>query len=386
MSNSLNILVGAGFSYYAGLPLAKDIQSKFDRSLSNQLLRFGSSEWAWVETQDQAMQHNGRIGADAIEYGFILEEIIKDYKYNNSGNFIDYEDFYQYVMDKASLDGWYEAIIDSAATRFYTETELKDKNSEYYGRAFKQPERYLPKEIVNYLIMDLLTINKTWKELIENYTEFLNFIKQYEEVNIFSLNHDLVFECLFKKNNISYCDGFSSVNSSIYHQSTPQRIFQNEFSTASIKLIKLHGSIDMYAFEHGIEKDSVVQLDGYYTYFKPEDYRSKHYAVRVDHLNSDNILQRYNSNITPRFITGKNKQIQVATDYMYSQLHQMFQHKIIHGKELLIIGYSFGDPHINAVLNSFTTAIGPNIINFNYKDCFPYSAPSIKEIKKFEQL
>lgn len=86
MSNSLNILVGAGFSYYAGLPLAKDIQSKFDRSLSNQLLRFGSSEWAWVETQDQAMQHNGRIGADAIEYGFILEEIIKDYKYNNSKN------------------------------------------------------------------------------------------------------------------------------------------------------------------------------------------------------------------------------------------------------------------------------------------------------------
>jgi hypothetical protein len=384
MNGSLNILLGAGFSYYAGLPLARDIQSKFDRSLSNQLLRFGSSEWAWFETQNSVMQHNGRTGSDALEYEFILEEIIKDYKENNHNTFFDYEDFYQYVIDNTTIDGWYENIIKTSSTRFYSETELKDENSEYYGYAFKNIQRYLPSEIINYLIMDLLGVKLDAITLVNRYKTFLNYINKYDEVNIFSLNHDRVLEYLFKHENVNYSDGFSCENSSIQYDGKLLRIFQNEFNN-SVRLIKLHGSIDMYAFEHGTEINNVVTRDGNHTYFKPDDYRAKHYAIRID-PSTGRTLQRYNSNITPKFITGKNKHVLISSDYMYSKLHKMFQNKVTEGNELLIIGYSFGDPHINAVLNGFTTSIGPCITNFNYRDNFPYLAPKIKEIRSFQEL
>jgi hypothetical protein len=158
MTENLNILVGAGFSFYAGLPLGNDLKGKFEQPLHDKLLKAPSSEWMWVETQDATMIHNGRLNSDHLEYAFILEEVVNAYIKANNGNFIDYEDFYQYVRDNTSIEGWYEEIIAIAQERYYTETNHKDRNSHYYGFAFRNPERYRPQEIINYLISDLLRI------------------------------------------------------------------------------------------------------------------------------------------------------------------------------------------------------------------------------------
>ncbi len=79
MSEYLNIIVGAGFSYYAGLPLGNDVKAKFDQPFRDKILKAPSSEWMWTETQDAAMVNNGRLNSDHITYSFILEEIVLNY-------------------------------------------------------------------------------------------------------------------------------------------------------------------------------------------------------------------------------------------------------------------------------------------------------------------
>ena len=384
MSESLNIIVGAGFSYYAGLPLGNDVKSKFDQPFRDRILKASSSEWMWTETQDAAMVNNGRSNSDHITYSFILEEIVKDYKVSNNNQFADYEDFYQYVKDNTPIDGWYEGIIASAKKRFYLETTIKEDN-EFYSYAFTYPERYMPQEIINYLIADLLGIRKTKEELIEAYRPFINYIQKYESVNIFSLNHDRVFECLFRLFGVNYCDGFSTSNSNIQYQDKPLLSFQNDFNSSRVKLVKLHGSIDMYLYEHCTEDGSTSTRTGEYTHFKPMGYQEKHYALRVIPETGE-VIQHRSFDIIPKFITGKNKKAFIAADYMYSKMFNLYKQRMDSGDDLLIVGYSYGDSHMNYELMKFTNTVGPNIINLNYGDKYRFHAPNVKEITSFNEL
>jgi hypothetical protein len=383
MTDSLNIIVGAGFSYSAGLPLGNDVKNKFDMSFKDRLLKASSSEWFWTEGKDEAFISNGRAGSDWLEYPFILEEIVNDYKKGQDG-FIDYEDFYQYLKDNTRVEGWYDKIIEIAKQRFYKETSVKE-DSEYYGFAFRNPERYRPGEIINYLIADLLTIKKSDKELIEAYDPFIKHIQKYKSVYIFSLNHDMLFERLFKIYGLTYCDGFTSTGSIFKYQNKFLPNFQNEFSSARIKLIKLHGSIDMYLFEHGDENGATLTRTGEYSYFKPGGYHEKHYAVRIDPETKQQV-QKMNFDIIPKFITGKNKKAFIESDYMYSEMYKLYKEQIPSGNDLLIVGYSFRDVHMDEILKTFTKTTGPNLVNLNHGDLFPYSAPQVSEIKNISEL
>lgn len=385
MPKSLNILIGAGFSYYAGLPLGNDIKAKFDQPFRDRIFNASSSEWFWVEGQSEAMIHNGRLNPDHLEYAFIMEEIVKAYKAANDNQFTDYEDFYQYVKDNTGVAGWHEQIIANAKRRFYSETNLRDENSEYYGHAFRNPERYRPQEIINYLIADLLQINKTEEEFVTSYKPFIQFIKKYESVNIFSLNHDRVLECLFRILGINYCDGFSAEGSILKYETKFLPTFQNKFETAGIRLIKLHGSIDTYIFEHGVEDSATLTRNGQYSYFKPGGYQEKHHPVMVD-TESGQIVQHMNFDIIPKFITGKNKKAFIEADYMYSKMYALYKQKISSGDDLLIIGYSFRDEHVNEELKKFTADNGPKVTNLNYGDIFPFVSSSVTEVKAFSEL
>lgn len=383
MTETLNIIIGAGFSFPAGLPLGNDIKAKFDRSLKEKLMRMPSSEWFWTEGKEPAMVHNGRLNTDGLEYEFVMEELIKKYKSVNGG-FKDYEDFYQYVKDNTYINGWYENILALAKKRFYSETKCKE-DSEYCGYAFKMPERSRPQEIINYLISDLLNCKKTDEELITIYKPFLDYLLKYQSVYIFTLNHDWIFEKLFRKAGIVYKDGFSIQGTEIYFENKPLPSFKNDFSTKGINLIKLHGSIDMYVFEHGEQEGATLTRNGDYTYFKPGGYQEKHHPIRIDAQTMEPI-QTMNFDVVPKFITGKNKKEFIQQDYMYSKMYNLYQERIALKDDLLIIGYSYGDEHINDELLKFTDSDGRSIINLNPGKTFPYQLKMVKQIQHFTEL
>ena len=80
----------------------------------------------------------------------------------------------------------------------------------------------------------------------------LNNDQEIEEINIFTLNHDLLLEKYFADHSIDYCNGFGdeqslgneegiSMGSARYWE--PGKLSK---SRERIKLVKLHGSLDWY--------------------------------------------------------------------------------------------------------------------------------------------
>lgn len=49
MENNLSVILGAGFSHKAGLPIANGINEFFTRNNIGKVLSFGSGEFKWVE-------------------------------------------------------------------------------------------------------------------------------------------------------------------------------------------------------------------------------------------------------------------------------------------------------------------------------------------------
>ncbi len=386
MKPSLNILIGAGFSYLAKLPLGNELKAKFDRDLREQLLRHSGSEWTWKEGKDSATVNNGSVGADWISYSFVLNEVLEAYK-SDRGAFNDYEDFYQFIKDHSGNDNWYRPLFDRAKTKMYSELVMQSPN-EFFDPIFSMPNTFLIEEIINYLIADVLWTTKTDAELLEAYRPFIEYIKTFDEVNIFTLNHDLLLERLFKISGLTYCDGFSAENSILKYQDSLLPTFKCAFDSAPIKIHKLHGSIDTFLFAHCEENVAVLTRTELYSYFKPINYQSKHYVERIDPV-TNTVIQHFSADtIVPRFITGngENKKAFIEADYMYSQLYNRFVGKMKKGKNLLIVGYSFRDEHVNDVLKLFTKTDGPKVINLNPSDVFKYDVPWIKEIKAFSEL
>lgn len=386
MKKSLNILLGAGFSRLADLPLGNDIKKRFDRDQREQILRFSGGEWAWRDGKDQTAVHNGSLGADWLSYSYILNEIINEYKISK-GKFKDYEDFYQFIKDHTGNTAWYRPIFDKVKRQMYQEKSINTPN-EFYDPIFNTPNSYILEEIVNYLIADMLIISKSEQELEEAYKPFIDYIIMYDEVHIFTLNHDLLVEKLLKRFNVHFCNGFTEEGSVLQYNKQKIPTFNDKFDLSNIKIYKLHGSVDSLLFEHCNENNGVLTRTGVYSYFKPIDYQSMHYLVRID-PQTGAVIQNFSPDtIVPRFITGNGsgKKALISADYMYNSLYSRFKNEMLSGKELFVAGYSFGDEHVNEILSQFTKESGLKVINLNPYNKFDYPAESVTEIADFTEL
>lgn len=392
MRDKLVVIIGAGFSRPAGLPLANDIINRFDRDQKGKLLSFGSGEWMWEDGKDDTTIHNGKINSDSIVYSYILNETIRKYK-SVVGSLDNYELFYQWIQDINSVPKYKSEIYDKAKDELIKDfPSIKKYSPKYDGNI--HPYLFRLKNdtslnnltnIFNYLVADLLSfsqlqLNKSFPE----YLKFFEFLKNFDEVEIFTLNHDLLLECLLETLDIKYSRGFSRENSEIRYQdnNTPIAVFKDKFNEP-IKIYKLHGSLDFFRFEHFEQGERVfLEPTGKYNYFTTRNYREKHFAVRVN-PQSGRLLQDLNSDIIPKFITGTNKTKIIENDLMYSKLFTHFEKSIEEANTIMISGYSFGDNHINHELKKREDI---EIVNQNPSVKYPFEANEIIEISSLKDL
>ena len=238
-------------------------------------------------------------------------------------------------------------------------------------------------QIINYLISDLLFISDTKiEEAFSRYQAFLDFIVQFDQVDIYTLNHDVLLEGLLQRAGINYSRGFTTTDSEIQYEDQPLEVFKNRF-TENIRIHKLHGSLDFFRFEHYEDKGKMfLQSTGEYNYFTTSNYRAKHYATRID-PKSKKVIQDMNFDITPKFITGTNKTDIIDNDIMYSQLLQNFKASVASTEKLLISGYSFGDEHINQELKRRSDL---TVLNQNPFVKYPFKAENITNIENLDDL
>lgn len=388
-SKHICIVLGSGFSMPANLPLAREINNFFTRDNTETLLKFSSGEWKWWDYANEADRNNGRIGLEYLFYGYVLNEFVSAF-IENSGGFSSYENFYQFVLDidRNSLDfkGIYEKSIAKIQQRFPDHTE-----SPYIMASLKNLQNPGKNEIIsliNHLIADLLYVRAPLENYYEAYTFFFRFIRDFPEITITTLNHDTLLEYLMALYKLDFSDGFTLEKSILLADSGEKiKMFANDFNVG-IPIIKLHGSIDMYQYPIYQEEGSTVTPLNKYLYYKPDNYHDKHMVNRID-PGTGKIVQRFHWNIIPQFITGTRKDEIIANDEMYACLYSQFEKRIHASETLLIIGYSFGDEHVNnQIRSSISNGFLKKIINVNPGEEFPFSDSEIEcmNIKSIQEL
>ncbi|MDW3194598.1 MAG: SIR2 family protein [Cytophagales bacterium] len=364
----VNVLLGAGFSYDAGIPLVQDINPYFDRDFLDKLCFFSDSQWRWKEFQNDANKHNGRLSVEVEIVEFVFNHLVHSMK-REKGSFSSYEIFMTYLIDKGK--DWFSSQVvqaKEAERSLRISRQRRMPNSKYWSK-YDDIDLPLVLDIINYLIADLLRTDK-FKPIdeIESYDKFLAYISVYNQVNFFSLNHDLLLEEVLRKRAIRYSDGFTRENSEIIgNQKQPLAVFKSDYS-APYKIMKLHGGKDQFAYQIAEKEDHMNYLTGERIYFRIDDYYDLHRSARID-LSTGDIIQNFNHSVVPQFLTGSLKQTFLENDYMYSDLLTRYRNELIDDSDLLIIGYSYQDKHIDEVLQK----VDPKrIVNVNPGDLYPY--------------
>lgn len=382
MKNYLTVVLGAGFSANAGMPMASNIAERFDRDLRGKILSASSGEWYWSDGKSVAERNNGILNFDYLAYSYVFNELVKKYKADN-GDLEYYEDFYQFIIDNYSSPDWIENLFDTAKEVLLKDRPYltEDDYSKHYLFSFETKQFWKVGEILNYLIGDILSIiPKSNEELIEIYQGFIDYISKFDRVDIFTLNHDLLLERVLELNNIPFSKGFSSENSPVLHRNSPVPYFNNIFDQ-NIRVYKLHGSLDFIQFRHYVKDGGhFLKPTGGYDYYMTSNYDTKHNSVLVD-PKTGKVLQDQNLDILPKFITGTKKMDTIKNDILFKKLFENFNSVMDRTKNLFVSGYSFSDEHLNENLKSK----GFNYINHNRRKEYPFGGKG-KNIKSLNEL
>jgi hypothetical protein len=252
-------------------------------------------------------------------------------------------------------------------------------------------------EIIQLLLLeDQVKTIKLLAERIKHYYGLCNYISQDEPTFVYSLNHDVVFEevCSFLR--IPLSDGFydepkklsnvapfASISTSQL-ESGNLNFFQS--SEAGVNLIKLHGSLDIFAIE---DLDYFIKARGNGT-----DIGSHLEAILSAEKENRRVCARDQYRITNELtVEDEDGVIQFLRRSLLSGGHKfkremsqiapiaylnIFKESILSINELTVVGYSFGDSHINTVLTEWLAEKDKTVIIFD-----PYMKDVPECIKAF---
>lgn len=253
----------------------------------------------------------------------ILRDKFKGYyqqiTYNQSYE-MNYEDYYFLVnmMHENEIGNYNNAMVDHFIQ------EIKITNKDLFEPIDKRLGKVTLKELVSQACNMIEDIVREALQKSPNTLEHLAFLKYAFEdeslkyLNIFTLNHDTIFEQYFRNNNIPYDDGFSIVDGGI-------KQWNMNYLSQKIRLYKLHGSID-WIVEHGVD---------YY------DYKLNIYPPEMVY-----------SGDRPKILIGTFNKLNEYTRGELFELQCKFWNVLESTNYLVVSGYSFRDQGINTkILN-----------------------------------
>jgi hypothetical protein len=206
------------------------------------------------------------------------------------------------------------------------------------------------------------------------------FVRQSSPVWTFSLNHDLMFQLLAAHCNIPLRDGFwpdktlavfgnqprmpkSSLRADILTEDDLNRGNLHLFKTGEggINLLRLHGALDMFTFRDGLD---LCRL-------RPEAPEPHAYLTALQHVNEaigywdgggkarvinelpytdETGLEQY---LRRTLLAGAQKFDQRFSQTLPQKMLDVFRSYVQYVQRLYIVGYSFGDAHIDLVLRNW---------------------------------
>ena len=307
---SISFLLGAGFSVNAGYPTGNELGKK---------ILFTTAERVMTSFKNFYNEYDSN-----RYYVYFLEEILTTLK--NTQEYFNYEIFYDRIKtDRTRFDKELKAIFQSFRAKY--KDSPKENLNDYL---FQLDEIY--NLLVALYIKDTIP-NVFCRDYYKKIVDLIISLNQDYIINVHTLNHDLLFEDLLGNGN--YTDGFTKLNSgyyeNIYHGTIP--FYANDYSSSSIRLYKLHGSIDYFRTLKTYDPNQV------HNYIKlPQSVCRRDVRYKNDRCIYD---------LHPDFLTGINFKQTRYNEKFYEDLHNIFVSNLKTADKLIIIGYSGNDKGIN---------------------------------------
>lgn len=329
---TITFILGAGFSVYAKISDRNKINEKLKNLKATDFIISTISIAYFIP---ENYPNSNWLNISERNY---IEFFIKRYSANNTD--FDYEKFYDYCMDL------YNNHSKSSELQTIHEEYLKI-NPHYELDKLNSVSILI--RTIDQLIDNILYSDKDLFDsgIINLYSNFLsiieNLIEDGNEVNIFTLNHDILLENLLSTSiNLKFDDGFQFFKSQYYiKQNNGQyRIkYYSGLYSESLKIFKLHGSIDNYIIQHS-EPFDMVKIPKKLNLL--ELYREKEDA---DKIIEEHLWTLY----TPSFLSGDLTKVSKYTSHPYYM--DMFKHlssQLNDTSILFTIGYGLMDAELNS--------------------------------------
>lgn len=240
----------------------------------------------------------------------------------------------------------YSLIIEDASDRVISNLENIPKSIKPEKKFFEA----LIIEVLDFIVSEISRYSYHSEEIskifrVENrkinvLTE--NFFKQYRNCiqRIYTLNYDSIMENIFNKSGFPFSDGFQEIPKEMpqnMRHFTPTGVYSDFENSNSI--YHLHGSI----FWETLNKDSngLPYYNFISTTFPQIPFNTG--TVEVE-------LEKGKPMLIQNIITGYRKVLKTGLS-PFRQYFSVFDMDLLKSDELIIIGYSFGDEHINDMIN-----------------------------------
>lgn len=361
----ISYLIGSGFSRAKGLPTVDKINSLFTSIKADDI------SISPDRTALHLSNNNDPNGWMSIQQRRFFEEFVAFYcKDIIHGNPFQYEEFYDFYFS------FYRTRNNEAISNFCNEFRKKYNIT---NETFNDDANLIMK--FNDVFTQILANELQRSEFYENNVHRINYspyddiikylYKESEEniIHVHSLNHDLLFEHMCTSTDLwdKFSDGFREMGSPYFGQVNIEdrihkkylirlRRFTNNYNKP-IRLYKLHGSVDTYAFQLGYpnQDNSRVKVD-----YGVEDFIKE---VKDEH--GEFSYQRGFRSTYPDFLSGTTEKIKHYNEDFYKDLFSHFDNNLRNSQKLIIIGYGFGDTEINNYikLKFLNKGLVPTVIN-----------------------
>ncbi|MEO4016418.1 hypothetical protein [Pseudomonas rossensis] len=349
------LFIGAGATYDCGMPLVWELTAEVRRWLTPKKLTLFNEGW----------KHQGGGWSDDVVCSLIS------------------------LLENKSLH--YENIIGAIEVECSRERD-NEKRQEYYAVL-----GFLLQAVYG-LLLERQVVNARYAlSALDDFTSLKKMAEENKPLWVFSLNHDCIIEMLATKTDIPLKSGF---NENIFLtmktvDGSPQKIAFERLSRTSIdsnsydffrpgefgiNLVKLHGSLDIFG-----QGDELSYLK-----IKPLGNDPGSYATQLKLINkinqdislrdrvvctNENVYEDESGEIQflrKSLLSGAHKFTKKLSQIAPSEFLSLFKGNLNYADELICIGYSFGDKHVDEQIiewMSFLKSRKLTIVNPGINEC-----------------
>ncbi len=351
------ILLGAGASVSAGVPTSNDIPKRMIDQLSHSPMEMQKLAHQALNFAVGGLRFQKAQSGEGAYSAVNIEEVF---------NAIDLLSRRQKLEFAPFVAAWHPSVeaIDSSSGasahsvlslgRSLEDFLLKGRSSFSFERDFVKAVKSITNSgggngfSTTLSVMRQLLLNMTWLDAAAN-VGYLNLLTEYavrNDATIVTLNYDNSVE-------LSCANQALIVDTGVEKWSLEGAV---RFNTDTVKLIKLHGSVNWIKIEPALTAESPL----------------RNFQIKVlDHLNK------------PQFSGGENTYLifgshnKLTAEGPFLDLFKMFETKLHQATEVIVVGYSFADPHVNRLLINWINGNTERTIKIANGPNFDISATSI---------